>query len=47
MSLYGITQATKTTFSYKHYKYENVQDAINFAENDRKQQQRELIPGAE
>ena len=47
MSQYGITQTNKTIFSYKHYKYENLKDAINFAENDRKRQHRELIPGAE
>ena len=47
MSQYGITQTKKTIFSYKHYKYENLKDAINFAENDRKYRHRELIPGAE
>ena len=46
MSLYGITQSSKTTFSYKHHKFENVKDAINFAEKERKPEQNEVIKGA-
>ena len=36
MSLYGITQTSKSVYAYKHYKYDNLKDAIIFAEIDRK-----------
>ena len=36
MSLYGITQTSKTIYSYKHYKYDNLKDALVFAEIDKK-----------
>ena len=36
MSLYGITQSSKTTFSYRQHKFDNIKDAINFAVNERK-----------
>ena len=32
MEHYGITSTTKVTYSYKQHRYENISDALRFAE---------------
>ena len=47
MSHYGITCSSKMLYFYKQYRYENITDALNFAEIDNKRTQNNvlLVPG--
>ncbi len=39
MQAYGIKSARKDVYSYKEFKYERLDDAIRYAEIDRKRDQ--------
>jgi hypothetical protein len=34
MTRYGITSSSKMIYSYRQYKYENLSDALRYAERD-------------
>lgn len=43
MAKYGITCEPKMIYSYKQHRYENVEQAINFARIDAKRDQEDIL----
>jgi hypothetical protein len=42
MGRYGITSASKMMYFYKEYRYENLSDALHYAESEAKRTQNNI-----